>query len=127
MEEDYQKSLEQIFSYGYRCCVFKHNIYGDLSEISDGMPDSANPLLPKFFVNLRCPPGPNSHRGQGYKDRSGRSDEGSGGGYHCRGTWLISFPVLVLVILGDFCKGHRFAISMRIMSCNHWCFFRVFY
>ena len=28
MEEDYQKALELIFTYGYRSCVFKHNIYG---------------------------------------------------------------------------------------------------
>ena len=26
MEEDYQKALEVIFTYGYGCCVFKHNI-----------------------------------------------------------------------------------------------------
>ena len=25
-EEDYQKALELIFSYGYRCCTFKHSI-----------------------------------------------------------------------------------------------------
>ena len=29
MEEDYQKALELIFAYGYRCCMFKHNICGD--------------------------------------------------------------------------------------------------
>ena len=29
MEEDCQKALELIFSYGYGCCVFKHNICGD--------------------------------------------------------------------------------------------------
>ena len=29
MEEDYQKALESIFSYGYGCCAFKHNICGD--------------------------------------------------------------------------------------------------
>ena len=45
LEEDYQKSLEVIFSYGYGCCVLKHNIYGDQPEVPDGMPDSANPLL----------------------------------------------------------------------------------
>ena len=28
-EEDYQKALELIFAYGYRCCMFKHNICGD--------------------------------------------------------------------------------------------------
>ena len=26
MEEDYQKAMVVIFSYGYGCCVFKHNI-----------------------------------------------------------------------------------------------------
>ena len=29
MEKDYQKALEVIFTYGYKCCSFKHNIYGD--------------------------------------------------------------------------------------------------
>ena len=29
MEKDYQKALEVIFAYGYGCCAFKHNIYGD--------------------------------------------------------------------------------------------------
>ena len=29
MVEDYQKSLEQIFPYGYGCCVFKHGIRSD--------------------------------------------------------------------------------------------------
>ena len=29
MEEDYQKALELIFAYAYRCCAFKHNICGD--------------------------------------------------------------------------------------------------
>ena len=33
MEEEYQKALEVIFSYGYGCCVFKHNIYGDHPEV----------------------------------------------------------------------------------------------
>ena len=29
IEEDYQKTLEVIFSYGNGCCAFKHNICGD--------------------------------------------------------------------------------------------------
>ena len=29
MEEDYQKTLELIFAYGYGCCMFKDNICGD--------------------------------------------------------------------------------------------------
>ena len=58
MEEDYHKTLELIFSYGYGCCVFKHNICEDQQEIPYGMPDSSYPLPPKFFVNLRCLPAP---------------------------------------------------------------------
>ena len=55
MEEENQKVLEVIFSYGYGCCVFKHNICGDHAEVPEGMPDSVDPLPPKFFVNLSCP------------------------------------------------------------------------
>ena len=56
MEEEYQKALEVIFAYGYGCCVFKHNIYGDRSEVPEGMPDSNDPLPPECFVNPGCPP-----------------------------------------------------------------------
>ena len=52
--EDYQKALEQIFAYGYGCCAFKHGIRGDRPRIL-GMRDSADPLPPKFFVNLGYP------------------------------------------------------------------------
>ena len=55
VEEDYQKALERIFAYGYRCCMFKHNICGDQPEVPDGMPDSSDPLPPEFFVNPRWP------------------------------------------------------------------------
>ena len=55
MEEDYQKALELIFAYGYGCCMFKHNIRGDQSEVLDGILDSSDPLLQEFFVNHRCP------------------------------------------------------------------------
>ena len=58
MEEDYQKALELIFSYGYGCCVFKHNICGDHSKVPDGMTESSDLLPPKFFVNLGCSPAP---------------------------------------------------------------------
>ena len=54
MEEEYQKALEVIFAYGYRCCVLKH-ICGYHLEVPDGMPDFVNPLPPDFFVNLGCP------------------------------------------------------------------------
>ena len=57
LEEDYQKALDLIFAYGYKCYVFKHNIYGDHPEVPDGMPDSSNPLPSEFFVNPRCPLG----------------------------------------------------------------------
>ena len=56
MEEEFQKALEVIFSYGYGCCVFKHNICGDHPEVPDGIPDSVDLLLPEFFANPRCSP-----------------------------------------------------------------------
>ena len=55
MEEEYQKALKVIFYYRYGCCVFKHNICRDHSKVSDGMPDSTDPLPAKFFINPRCP------------------------------------------------------------------------
>ena len=55
MVEDYQKALEQIFAYGYGCCVFKHGIRGDRPRILDGMPDSTDPLPLEFFANQWCP------------------------------------------------------------------------
>ena len=58
IEEDYQKALEMIFADGYGCYVFKHNICGDQPEISDGMPNSSDPLPLEFFVNPRCRPVP---------------------------------------------------------------------
>ena len=36
--------------------MFQHGICGDRPRILDGMPHSANPLPPKFFVNLGCLP-----------------------------------------------------------------------
>ena len=56
MEEDYQKALGLMFSYGYGCCAFKHSIYSDQPGIPDDMPDSADPLPLEFFMNPRCPP-----------------------------------------------------------------------
>ena len=46
MVEDYQGSLDLIFAYGYGCCAFKNNIYGDRPNILNGMSDSSNPLPP---------------------------------------------------------------------------------
>ena len=56
MVEDYQGSLDLIFSYGYGCCAFKNNIYKDRPNIPNGMSDSSNTLHPEFFDNPRCPP-----------------------------------------------------------------------
>ena len=55
MEEDYQKPLELIFAYGYKCCMFKHNICGDQPEVPNGMSNSSDPLSLEFFVNPKCP------------------------------------------------------------------------
>ena len=56
MEEEYQKALEEIFAYGYGCCVFKHNICGDHPEVPKGMPHSADPLPLEFFMSPGCLP-----------------------------------------------------------------------
>ena len=56
MEEEYKKALEVIFAYGYECCVFKHNIYGNHPDVPVDMHDFVDPLPPKFFVNPGCPP-----------------------------------------------------------------------
>ena len=56
MENEYHKALEVIYTYGYRCYVFKHNIHEDHQEVPEGMPDSADPLPLEFFVNLDYPP-----------------------------------------------------------------------
>ena len=58
MEEDYQKALNVIFAYGYRCYVFKHNICGDQPEILDSILDSFDPLSLEFFVSLKYLPIP---------------------------------------------------------------------
>ena len=58
MEEDYQKALELIFTYGYGCCAFKHSIYGDRLEIPNDMLDSTDLFPLEFFVNPRCPLAP---------------------------------------------------------------------
>ena len=56
MEEECQKAMEVIFVYGYECCVFKHNIFGDCPEVPKVMSDSTDPLPSEFFVNPGCPP-----------------------------------------------------------------------
>ena len=70
--------------------------------------------------------GPNSLRGHGCRDISGRGGKGSGGGCRCRGTGLTSCPMLVLVIWGDFCKGRHFSTIMRIILYNPWRFLAYF-
>ena len=68
MEENYQRALEPSFTYGYGCCVFKHDICGDQPKVPDCMPggnqpevsncmsDSLNFLSPEHLASLRCPP-----------------------------------------------------------------------
>ena len=58
MVEDYQKALDHMFAYGYGCYAFKHGICDDRPRISDGMPNSAEPLPLEFFANLGFPPTP---------------------------------------------------------------------
>ena len=62
--KDYHKAFEKIFTYGYGCYVFKHGIHDDRPSISDGMPDSADPLPLEFFANLGCPLAPSSIEGK---------------------------------------------------------------
>ena len=52
MEEDCQRALEPSFIYGYGCCVFKHNIYGDHLEVPDCTPDFPNFLSPECVIGL---------------------------------------------------------------------------
>ena len=54
-EDDFDTSCDVIFNYGYGCCAFAHNICGSKPRIPAGMPDTTNPLPPRFFVNPRCP------------------------------------------------------------------------
>ena len=56
MDKDCQRALEPSFTYGYGCCVFKHNIYRDQLEVLDCMPDSPNFHSPECLASLRCPP-----------------------------------------------------------------------
>ena len=49
VEEDYQKAMELIFAYGYRCCMFKNNICCDQPKVPDDMLDSSDPLMLEFF------------------------------------------------------------------------------
>ena len=75
MVRDYQGSLKLIFAYGYGCCSFKNNICWDRPEIPDGMPDTANPLPPKNFVNPRCPLAPTVIEAKGAEVDQGGVDE----------------------------------------------------
>lgn len=72
LQEDYNKGLEQIFNYRYRCCMFKHNIYNDNSKVPQGMPESDDPLPATLFMNPRCPPDrvPQSGNGEEQEDES---------------------------------------------------------
>ena len=50
----------------------------------------------------------NNCQSQGYGGTSGQNGEGSGGGRRRKGVRLTFSPILVLVILGDFCMGASF-------------------
>ena len=56
MKEDCQRALEPSFTYGYGCCVFKQNVYGDQLEVLDCTLDSLNFLSLECVADLRCPP-----------------------------------------------------------------------
>ena len=55
MEEDCQRDLEPSFTYGYECCVFKHNIRGDQLEVLNCTLDSPNFIFLECVVGLLCP------------------------------------------------------------------------
>ena len=55
---EYQRGLEVIFTYGYGCCAFEHNIYGSKPVVPNHKPNTSNLLPPEFFINPRCPPAP---------------------------------------------------------------------
>ena len=56
MEKLFDAGFDVIFSYGYGCCAFEHNICGSKPRIPVGMPDTSKSLPPEFFTNPRCPP-----------------------------------------------------------------------
>ena len=56
MEKDCQMVVEPSFTYGYGCCVFKHNICGYQLEVPDCTLDSPNFLFPECIAGLLCPP-----------------------------------------------------------------------
>ena len=53
---EFDACFEVIFNYGYDCCAFAHNIYGNKPGIPYRMSDTSNPLPLEFFLNPRCPP-----------------------------------------------------------------------
>ena len=49
MDEEFDASSDVIFNYGYGCCPFAHDICESEPMILAGMPDTSEPLCPKFF------------------------------------------------------------------------------
>ena len=108
MEKDYQKALELIFAYGYRCCMFKHNICGDQPEVLDDMLDSSDPFSSEFLQTLGALY-PNSHRGHNNQGRSERSSrEGRGTREECS-YWGFCWNILSSFSFSPF----SFEISVR--------------
>ena len=56
MEAEFDSSGNELFNYGYGCCIFTHNICGSKPQIPYGMSDPSFPLTPYFFANPCCPP-----------------------------------------------------------------------
>ena len=109
MEEDYQGYLDLFFVYGYGCCAFKNNIYGDRPDIPDGMPDSSNPLPPEFFDNPRCPPALTVDKAIDVEVRQGGAAGDSEEGVVAKEYGLFFFYVLALAMLENFSNGAALA------------------
>ena len=56
LEEAFDAGFNVIFSYGYGCCAFAHNICASKPRIPARMFDTLKSLPPEFFINPRCPP-----------------------------------------------------------------------
>ena len=51
MEEEFDTSSDVIFSYGYGCYAFVHDICRSKPMIPTEMPDKSEPLPQEFFIN----------------------------------------------------------------------------
>ena len=46
MEAEFNSSGDELFNYGFGCCVFTYNICGSKPQIPYGMSDPSFPLTP---------------------------------------------------------------------------------